>query len=50
MAEIIATDHSTYDWPDLVSGLNRLLRLRTTPIGVNNDVRAGMGVSYADNG
>ena len=34
MAELIATDHSTYDWPDLVSGLNRLLRLRTTPIGM----------------
>ena len=34
MAELIATDQSTYDWPDLVGGLNRLLRLRTTPIGM----------------
>ena len=34
MAEMIATDQSAYDWPELVAGLNRYLRLRTTPIGM----------------
>jgi uncharacterized protein (DUF169 family) len=34
MSETIATDHDTYDWPVLVDELNRLLRLRTTPIGM----------------
>jgi len=34
MAELIATDLTEYDWPDLVNSLNRLLRLRTTPIGM----------------
>jgi uncharacterized protein (DUF169 family) len=34
MSELIATDHTTYDWPALVDQLNRLLRLRTTPIGM----------------
>jgi len=26
--------HETYDWPGIVADLNRLLRLRTTPIGM----------------
>jgi uncharacterized protein (DUF169 family) len=34
MSELIATEHTTYDWPTLVDQLNRLLRLRTTPIGM----------------
>ena len=34
MSEVIATDQSSYDWPELVNALNRLLRLRTTPIGM----------------
>ncbi len=34
MSEVIATEYSSFDWPDLVDGLNRLLRLRTTPIGM----------------
>jgi uncharacterized protein (DUF169 family) len=34
MNEIIASDQTTYDWPVLVDRLNRLLRLRTTPIGM----------------
>ncbi|MEQ8483114.1 MAG: DUF169 domain-containing protein [Pseudomonadales bacterium] len=34
MSELIATDQDSYDWPALVDQLNRLLRLRTTPIGM----------------
>lgn len=34
MSELIASDQSSYRWPDLVDQLNRLLRLRTTPIGM----------------
>jgi len=34
MSELIATEHTSYDWPELVDRLNRLLRLRTTPIGM----------------
>lgn len=34
MSEIIATDQTSYDWPDLINSLNRLLRIRTTPIGM----------------
>ncbi len=34
MKNVIATDQSSYDWPELVGALNRLLRLRTTPIGM----------------
>ena len=34
MSNIITTDQRTYDWPALVDDLNRLLRLRTTPIGM----------------
>lgn len=34
MSETIATDQTSYDWPELVERLNRLLRLRTTPIGM----------------
>ncbi|MGA0840436.1 MAG: DUF169 domain-containing protein, partial [Pseudomonadales bacterium] len=34
MSELIATEHSAYDWSDLLDRLNRLLRLRTTPIGM----------------
>ena len=30
----IATDQEHYDWGSLISDLNRLLRLRTTPIGM----------------
>ena len=33
MSELISTD-STYDGPQIVDDLNRLLRLRTTPIGM----------------
>ncbi|NJN52788.1 MAG: DUF169 domain-containing protein [Gammaproteobacteria bacterium] len=33
-ANLIASDQTTYDWPALVDDLNRLLRLRTTPIGM----------------
>lgn len=31
---MIATDESTFDFPQLVADLNRLLRLRATPIGM----------------
>jgi uncharacterized protein (DUF169 family) len=34
MSEVIASDLTTYDWPELVDQLNRYLRLRTTPIGM----------------
>jgi uncharacterized protein (DUF169 family) len=34
MSEMIATDQTSYDWTELVDRLNRLLRLRTTPIGM----------------
>ena len=34
MSEVIATDLESYDWPELVNGLNRYLRLRATPIGM----------------
>lgn len=34
MSEVIATDLESYSWPELVDSLNRLLRLRTTPIGM----------------
>ena len=34
MAELIATEHAAWDWPEIVGALNRLLRLRTTPIGM----------------
>ena len=34
MHEVIATDQTTHDWSELVNVLNRLLRLRTTPIGM----------------
>ena len=34
MNKLITTDQSSYDWPDLVNALIRLLRLRTTPIGM----------------
>ena len=33
MSEVISTD-LTYDAPQIVDDLNRLLRLRTTPIGM----------------
>ena len=32
--EIAETDPVSYDWPGIVDALNRLLRLRTTPIGM----------------
>ncbi len=31
---LITTDATSFDWPALVADLNRLLRLRTTPIGM----------------
>ena len=31
---VIATDHTNVDWSQIVADLNRLLRLRTTPIGM----------------
>ena len=34
MSDVIATDLSQLDWPQLVDDLNRYLRLRTTPIGM----------------
>ena len=34
MSDVIATDLTHIDWQDLVDGLNRYLRLRTTPIGM----------------
>lgn len=34
MSDVIATDLTNLDWKDLVDGLNRYLRLRTTPIGM----------------
>ena len=34
MSEVIATDQTSYDWPELINSLNRLLRIRTTPIGM----------------
>ena len=34
MSDLITTDQSSYDWAELVANLNRLLRLRTTPIGM----------------
>jgi uncharacterized protein (DUF169 family) len=32
--DVIATDQDTFDWAEIISGLNRFLRLRTTPIGM----------------
>jgi uncharacterized protein (DUF169 family) len=32
--EIAVDEPESYDWPTLVDGLNRLLRLKTTPIGM----------------
>ncbi len=34
MSETIATDQTHFDWAELIDSLNRLLRLRTTPIGM----------------
>ena len=34
MSEVIASDQTSFDGPTLVDGLNRFLRLRTTPIGM----------------
>ena len=43
MNDVIATDQSSYDWPELVNALIRLLRLRTTPIGMKLfETRAAM--------
>ena len=33
-ADVVATDRAITDWPGLVEDLNRLLRLRTTPIAM----------------
>ena len=32
--EIVLDDPTVYDWPKLIDDLNRLLRLKTTPIGM----------------
>lgn len=32
--DLIATDQDSFDWEQIVADLNRLLRLRTTPIGM----------------
>ncbi len=34
MSDVITTDLESYSWSELVDSLNRLLRLRTTPIGM----------------
>ena len=34
MSKTITSDRTIHDWPALVDGLNRFLRLRTTPIGM----------------
>jgi uncharacterized protein (DUF169 family) len=34
MTSVIATDQTSFEGPELVDALNRLLRLRTTPIGM----------------
>ena len=34
MSDVISSDHSSFDFKELVAALNRLLRLRTTPIGM----------------
>ena len=34
MSEIITTDLTSFDGKEIVAGLNRYLRLRTTPIGM----------------
>ena len=34
MSDIISTDLSSFDGEQIVADLNRLLRLRTTPIGM----------------
>ena len=39
--DLIATDLSNIDWQELVDGLNRYLRLRTTPIGMKLFTDAG---------
>ena len=31
---LIATDETTFDWNEILAGLNRYLRLRTTPVGM----------------
>lgn len=33
--QVVQIETSTFDWPALVADLNRLLRLRTTPIGMS---------------
>lgn len=40
MSQVIAKDTDTYDWQQIVNDLNRLLRLRTTPIGLKLFERA----------
>ncbi len=32
--QLITSEHQAFDWPQIVADLNRLLRLRTTPIGM----------------
>ena len=34
MSDVIGSDQSNFDFKELVAALNRLLRLRTTPIGM----------------
>ncbi|MEM7217780.1 MAG: DUF169 domain-containing protein [Pseudomonadota bacterium] len=38
--DLISSDATSYDWPDLLGQLNALLRLRTTPIGMKLFERA----------
>jgi len=40
VSDVIASDLTSHDWPVLVGDLNRLLRLRTTPIGMKLFERA----------
>ena len=35
MSDVITTDLAQFDGTQIVADLNRLLRLRTTPIGMN---------------
>ncbi|MDD9891811.1 MAG: DUF169 domain-containing protein [Gammaproteobacteria bacterium] len=34
MSDLISSDHSNFDFKDMINSLNQLLRIRTTPIGM----------------